>query len=157
MGDLGIASALALAPDGTLYAGNAIVDQTTGRATLISTFVIPRAEIGGIAIGPNKVACGEGLNPVDDRFRRGDVDDNGAVQLTDAVGILNFLFTGGEKPTCMETADANDDGAVQLTDVVRVLTFLFSGGPAPAPPGPEACGADPADSPDLGCASYTSG
>ncbi len=88
-------------------------------------------------------------------FRRGDADDNGAVQLTDAVGILNFLFAGGNEPTCLETADANDDGAVQLTDAVRVLTFLFASGPAPAPPGPEACGADPADSPHLGCASYT--
>ena len=89
-------------------------------------------------------------------IRRGDVDDDGTVQLTDAVRILDFLFAGAEEPPCLETADADDNGTVQLTDAVRILTFLFASGPALAPPGPEACGTDPADSPHLGCASYTS-
>ena len=88
-------------------------------------------------------------------FRRGDTDDNGTVGLTDAVGILNFLFTGGAEPTCLESADADDNGAVQLTDAVRILTFLFAGGAALPPPGPEPCGADPEGAPQLGCESYT--
>ena len=89
-------------------------------------------------------------------LRRGDADDNGTVQLTDAVRILDFLFAGAAEPPCLETADADDSGAVQVTDAVRILTFLFAGGVEIPPPGPEACGTDPADSPHLGCDSYKS-
>ena len=98
----------------------------------------------------------EPIEPPAPTFRRGDVDDNGTVQLTDAVRVLNFLFTGGEEPTCTETADANDSGAVELTYAVRILAFLFQGGVEIPPPGPEACGTDPVDSLDLDCESYTS-
>ncbi|HVR75571.1 MAG TPA: hypothetical protein VMT52_14645, partial [Planctomycetota bacterium] len=92
------------------------------------------------------------------QFHRGDADDNGSLQLTDAVRILGFLFLGGPAPTCLEAADADDNGSLQLTDAVRILGFLFLGGPPPAPPGPppSPCGPDPAGSPDLGCDSYTS-
>ena len=85
-------------------------------------------------------------------FRRGDVDDNGSVQLTDAVRILNFLFAGGEKPTCMDAADVDDNGAVQLTDPVYFLNHLFAGGPEPTPPFAE-CGTDP-NNDELTCESF---
>ena len=39
-----------------------------------------------------------GIVEVLDVFRRGDADDNGEVQLTDAVNILGFLFQGSEAP-----------------------------------------------------------
>jgi hypothetical protein len=89
-------------------------------------------------------------------FRRGDADGLGSVQLTDAVGLLNFLFGGRAPPPCMEAADADDSGSVQLTDAVRILNFLFSGGDAPPAPGPSVCGPDPAGSPVSGCEEYTS-
>ncbi len=88
-------------------------------------------------------------------FRRGDADDNGAVQLTDAVGILNFLFAGGEA-TCVDAADADDNGTVQLTDAVYVLTFLFAAGPAPPAPGTVDCGSDPDPDDGMGCEAYNS-
>lgn len=89
-------------------------------------------------------------------FHRGDTDDDGVVQLTDAVRILNWLFRGGPEPTCLEAADADNSGEVQLTDAIRVLNYLFRGGPAPVAPGPhtEPCGPD--DDQVLGCESYTS-
>ncbi len=89
------------------------------------------------------------------RFRRGDADDNGEVEVTDAVRVLEFLFAGGEALPCAEAADADDNGTVQLTDAVRILTFLFAGGPALPAPGAENCGPDP-QAPGLGCAEYTS-
>lgn len=75
-------------------------------------------------------------------FRRGDADDNGAVNITDAEFILNYLFWGGEEPGCLDAADANDDGRVDMTDPIYLLDFLFRGGPAPPPPF-ERCGTDP--------------
>jgi hypothetical protein len=90
-------------------------------------------------------------------FHRGDTDNNGQLQLTDAVRVLGFLFLGQAAPTCMEAADTDNNGQLQLTDAVRILGFLFLGQAAPAPPGPPPapCGLDPAGSGDLGCETYT--
>ena len=92
-------------------------------------------------------------------FNRGDPDDNGSVQLTDGIFILNFLFIGGTAPACFDSADADNNGAVQLTDGIYILNFLFLGGAAPVDPGTSAtpCGPDPAEPEDtLGCESYSS-
>ena len=86
-------------------------------------------------------------------FRRGDVDANGSMQLTDGVFTLLYLFSGGGEPPCLEAADADDNGALQLTDAVFVLLFLFSGGDAPVAPGPFECGSD-TGAVDLGCGEY---
>jgi len=99
------------------------------------------------------------LGPVDPpapRFQRGDTDANDVLDLTDAVGILGFLFLGQQAPGCLDAADVDDNGAVELTDAVSILGFLFTGGVAPRPPGAPGdgdCGGDPSED-DLDCASY---
>lgn len=75
-------------------------------------------------------------------FRRGDSNDDGAVNLTDAIHTLLFLFTGGETPTCLKSADANDDGQVEIGDPIATLLFVFLGGSAPPAPF-SVCAADP--------------
>ena len=97
-----------------------------------------------------------GAAPASGDFRRGDVDDNGVVNVTDAVAILNFLFSATNEPSCKETADVNDDGQVNLTDGVNLLNFLFGGTAPPPDPGPDSCGPDAADSENAGCVSYRS-
>ncbi|MBI4600486.1 MAG: NPCBM/NEW2 domain-containing protein [Planctomycetes bacterium] len=95
--------------------------------------------------------------PPGKRFHRGDADDNGELQLTDAIRILGFLFLGLAAPPCQEAADADNNGLLQLTDAIRVLGYLFLGAAPPAPPGPPPsdCGTDPPDTGDLGCEAYT--
>ena len=67
-------------------------------------------------------------------FLRGDTDENAAVNLTDAVVILNHLFQGQPSSACLDALDTNDSGDVNLTDAVYLLQFLFQGGsPLPAP------------------------
>lgn len=68
-------------------------------------------------------------NPMDYllRFMRGDINDNGAVDLSDAVFLLQYLFQSGKEPTCLDSADANDDGRVDLSDSVYILNYLFLG------------------------------
>ncbi|MBI4600790.1 MAG: LamG domain-containing protein [Planctomycetes bacterium] len=89
-------------------------------------------------------------------FHRGDADNNGQLQLTDAIRILGFLFLGGVPPTCLDAGDADDNGVLQLTDAIRILGFLFLGGVPPEAPGPppNACGSDAGG--ELGCVEYTS-
>jgi Dockerin type I domain len=76
------------------------------------------------------------------RFRRGDANDDGSANLSDALNILNHLFSGADAPECIDAADANDDGEMNITDPLAILNFLFLGtGELPAP-GPHECGFD---------------
>jgi hypothetical protein len=76
-------------------------------------------------------------------FRRGDPNESGEVDLSDAVYTLGCLFLGTECPKCPDAADSNDDGELDLSDGIHTLQFLFSGGDAPPAPGPDACGEEP--------------
>jgi Tol biopolymer transport system component/pimeloyl-ACP methyl ester carboxylesterase len=88
-------------------------------------------------------------------FHRGDADENGRLELTDAIRILGFLFLGGPTPSCFDAADSDDNGRLELTDAIRVLGFLFLGAVPPALPGPpsEPCGTDPTAD-ELDCGAY---
>jgi hypothetical protein len=79
------------------------------------------------------------------RFRRGDHDGSGVVDLTDPLNILFFLFLGQQLPICLDASDGDNSGAVDLSDALNLLQFLFLGGfPLVATlPGPFDCGSDP--------------
>ena len=96
------------------------------------------------------------------RFRRGDVNVDATLDISDPVCVLVRLFGGGHldfcsrhEIACLEAADANNDGAIDLSDAVHLLRSLFLDlGPLPAP---EACGEDPdprGSAADLGCREY---
>jgi hypothetical protein len=93
--------------------------------------------------------CGE-PPPPPALFRRGDANGDGVLDLSDGVGVLDYLFLGGIL-RCLDAADVNDSGGLDLSDGVATFSFLFLGGPAPRPPGPDACGPDPSADP-LDCA-----
>jgi len=76
-------------------------------------------------------------------FRRGDAGGDGAVDLSDPISVLSWLFLSGSAPGCLDAADTNDDGGIDLSDAIGVLTYLFLGGTEIPPPGPTACGQDP--------------
>ncbi len=84
-------------------------------------------------------------------FRRGDADNDGAVNLSDGIAILRFLFQTAEAPGCADAADTDDSGTLDLADVIYLFNFLFQGGPAP--PKPFECGVDPTDD-ALDCRNY---
>ncbi|MCA8961780.1 MAG: PKD domain-containing protein, partial [Planctomycetes bacterium] len=79
-------------------------------------------------------------------FLRGDFDHSGTDEITDAIGLLGFLFSGGAAPFCLDAADVNDTGVVDVSDVIYLLTFLFSGGNLPPFPYPN-LGLDPTPDP----------
>lgn len=82
------------------------------------------------------------------QFVRGDGNDDGLVDLGDAISGLLYLFAGGSAP-CLAAHDANADGAVDCADPISILVHLFTAGPPPPPPFPE-CGAPPPGT-SLGC------
>lgn len=69
-------------------------------------------------------------------FVRGDVNRDGAVDISDVVFLLAYTFANGPPPQCLDASDVNDDGAIDLVDAVYGLAFLFSNGPAPTAPYP---------------------
>jgi hypothetical protein len=85
------------------------------------------------------------------RFRRGDANADGRLNIADSVFTLLHLFAGGDAPSCADSADTDDSGKVDLNDAVRPLRYLFLGDPPLAPPFPD-CGEDPSGD-DLPCAS----
>ncbi len=87
-------------------------------------------------------------------FERGDADGNRAIEISDAITILGYLFFGNPQTlSCAAAADSNGDQEIDLADGVSILGYLFLGGTSPVAPFP-ACGADPAV-PGLGCDAYT--
>jgi hypothetical protein len=84
----------------------------------------------------NRAACAPEI-----LFTRGEVNGDGALNITDAVRLLLGLFSGEGLP-CGDAADTNDDGDANLTDAVAILFYLFRTGPPPSPPHP-GCGSDP--------------
>ena len=127
----------------------------------------PDSMLVGVTVSPDADSsiqatfCDVSISQGPSTFHRADTNDDGTIDVTDAVSLLGFLFGGGEDTGCKETQDFDNDGRVILTDAVGILLYLFSGGPAPAAPGAttEDCGSDP-DAPDapgdLGCRSYWS-
>jgi hypothetical protein len=85
-------------------------------------------------------------------FRRGDANTDGSVNISDAVSILLWKFSGGKGPDCLDTADVNDDESHDITDAIFLLNFLFQGDRGPPDPGPDHCGTSP--TPSVGCDSY---
>ena len=74
-------------------------------------------------------------------FLRGDTNLDGMLNVGDAIGLLEGIFTG-TIIACEDSADWNDDGALDVSDPISVLGYLFSNGPAPAAPYPN-CASDP--------------
>src|SRR5206468_2709298 len=67
-------------------------------------------------------------------FLRGDSNVDGAVDLSDAVYTLGYLFSEGAILRCEDAADANDDGRVDISDPIATLGNLFLGTDGIPPP-----------------------
>lgn len=75
-------------------------------------------------------------------FARGDVNQDGTIDIADPVAMLGFLFTSAPLPDCDDALDTNDDGGTDIADPIYVLGYLFVSGPEPPLPF-GACGVDP--------------
>ncbi|MEM7261071.1 MAG: VCBS repeat-containing protein [Planctomycetota bacterium] len=104
--------------------------------------------------GGNSVFTQDGTGIVLPTFNRGDVNDDGGLDVADAVALLDFLFGTAGALVCDDAGDANDDGGLDIADAVAILDFLF-GGTGSTLPAPNACDIDPTDD-ALECTDYTS-
>ena len=113
-----------------------------------STIVVPLPGSGSFTIQVDATsACGLSLSGSQatatcaPRFMRGDHNGDGALDISDPLGVLGYIFSNAPV-NCLDASDANDDGGVDVSDAVRLLLHLFGGsGPLPAPHG--FCASDP--------------
>ena len=63
---------------------------------------------------------------------RGDANNDGNIEVGDAVYMINYIFKGGPPPQPhMLMGDFNCDGTTNVGDVVSTVSYVFRGGPAP--------------------------
>jgi len=103
--------------------------------------------VGSLGVALTPTLFGGRITIAGNLFSRGDANRDGAVNIGDAVAMLDYLFSSGPAP-CLDAVDANDDGTANIADPIGLLSYLFSGGEALPEPFPGA-GIDPtADSLD---------
>jgi hypothetical protein len=65
----------------------------------------------------------------------GDANSDGAIDISDAVFLISYIFSGGAAPgTCVipnGMGDANGDGTIDISDAVYLISYIFSGGSTP--------------------------
>ena len=64
----------------------------------------------------------------------GDANGDKAINVGDAVYVINYVFKGGAAPTPAAAGDGNCDGATNVGDAVYVINFIFRGGSPPCCP-----------------------
>jgi hypothetical protein len=62
-------------------------------------------------------------------FVRGDSNQDGSVDISDAVFIIYRLYTYSGLFDCPNAVDSNDDNQTDLSDAIYILQYLFVGGP----------------------------
>ncbi|TFH61468.1 MAG: hypothetical protein E4G91_08120 [Candidatus Zixiibacteriota bacterium] len=61
----------------------------------------------------------------------GDADGSRAIDISDVVYLIAYIFSGGTAPNPIAAGNANCDGGVDISDVVYLISYIFSGGLAP--------------------------
>ncbi len=127
------------------------IDPLSGDALLLGE-LLPTAispDITDLSVGP-EVTLSTPITP--QMVVRGDSNDDGMVNIADAVHTLGVLFTGTPME-CIHASNVNDDPSFDIADTVYLLYWLFvPGSPPPVFPGPFGCGALPP--PTLPCPAY---
>ena len=91
---------------------------------------------GGLADGPTD-SLFEVTEVHDASLIRGDANDDGLVNLSDAVFVLGNLFQETAAPYCLDAADVNDSGVVDISDPILILNVLYQGTGSIRSPFPE--------------------
>lgn len=64
----------------------------------------------------------------------GDASGDDAVNISDAVYLINYIFKSGPPPDPLCSGDADGDDALNIADAVYLITYIFNSGPPPVDP-----------------------
>lgn len=150
-GDWFVEAALAESEDGTL--ADPVVVRKGNRGRLVPVFQTQDQDDpkGLVSVEIINYLMNWRMPPEVPHFRRGDVDGNGALEVTDPIQSLSFQFIG-IVPRCLIACDFDGNGKIEITDPILNLSHQFLGTEPPAPPGKENCGCYGYGSSELDCA-----
>ena len=60
-------------------------------------------------------------------FLRGDVNDDGSVNIADVTALIDYLLSGDASAINLAGADCNQDGSINISDVTALIDHLLSG------------------------------
>ena len=58
---------------------------------------------------------------------RGDVDDNGRVNIADVTAMIDYIPSGGAQSVSAANADVDGNGIVNIADVTALIDYILSG------------------------------
>ncbi|KPL01025.1 MAG: hypothetical protein AMJ91_01935 [candidate division Zixibacteria bacterium SM23_73_3] len=61
----------------------------------------------------------------------GDVTNDGQIDITDVLFLVNYLYKGGPAPDPLEMGDVNCDELIDAGDVLFLINYLYKGGASP--------------------------
>lgn len=92
-----------------------IMVPTTKVSENIYTFVMPASKV--------KVTATFVLMPE----LRGDVNNDGQVNINDVTALINYLLSGDASAINLQAADCDQDGEIKIGDVTALINYLLSG------------------------------
>lgn len=97
----------------------------------------------GLACNPPRsdASCSTTVNIVESTrpFKRGDVNNDTILDISDVVFVLLSLFSEANDLACLAAGDANGDGSVDVSDAIYLLNWQFQGGPSPVTANGDGC------------------
>ncbi len=62
---------------------------------------------------------------------KGDADFSGAINISDAVYLVNYIFAGGHAPVVSGGGDMDCNNQNSISDVVKIINYIFANGSGP--------------------------
>ncbi len=113
----------------------------SGASEVVSVSVTcPPLTLAGVVDTISLMATGRSMTGVTDTdtattlvfIQPGDPDNSGAIDISDVVCLIAFIFSEGPAPAPAASAgDANCDGTVDISDCVLLISYIFNGGSLP--------------------------
>jgi hypothetical protein len=111
-------------PDGNISQPPLFCDSTAADFRIhASSPCAPGYNDCGLLIGAFEIGCSEDYC--------GDADASDAVDIDDAVYLVNYIFLSGPQPDPLDSGDPDCSGTVDIDDVVYLISYIFGGGPVP--------------------------
>jgi hypothetical protein len=70
-------------------------------------------------------------DPPEPDYICGDANNDETANISDAVYMIAYIFSGGSAPDPIESGDANCDGSANISDAVYLISYIFAGGTPP--------------------------
>ncbi|MBD3218462.1 MAG: hypothetical protein GF310_09320 [candidate division Zixibacteria bacterium] len=90
-----------------------------------------RLKVSDSSVPPNSDDTWISITVTDPPYTCGDANNDGPVNISDAVWIINYIFLGGSAPDPLESGEVNCDGDINVSDAIWIINYIFIDGPAP--------------------------